>query len=136
MAERIPPNNAINDSNAAASSTNARPRGGAPLPSVRRNLFQNSHSAQGGQNNTRPPRRPVQASSRSSEALRLEANFPGPESSEIVVRDRHGQIELGEPPSPDLEDLGEQPLDSRQEIERRLPPPLIPQAESRIWDWR
>lgn len=97
--------------NAGGSNTAARPRGSASLSTVRRNLFQNTQNAKGA-------RRPAPASSGSSEPLQFDADLPGSDSSEIVVRDSHGEIELGDPPTPDMEDREELPGDNRQESER------------------
>ena len=95
----------------AGGSTSARPRGGASLSTVRRNLFQSSQNAKGA-------RRPVPASSSSNEAPHFDADIPGSDSSEIVVRDSHGEIELGDPPTPAIEDQDELLVESRQESER------------------
>jgi hypothetical protein len=98
---------------AAAAAAGAGPTTG-PV-GVRRNLFQSQLT-----------RRPTASSSNSSETLRLDVDVLGepagplstPPSSEIVVRDQHGEIELGDPPTPILEDPDEVPADERQETER------------------
>ncbi|CAH0053289.1 unnamed protein product [Clonostachys solani] len=95
--------------NSSTGSTSSRPRPSATLAGVRRNLFQTQNAK---------PRRPVAPSAHSSETVRIEVEAPAPDSSEIVVRDRHGEIEFGEPPSPDLEDDEELPLDDQQETEQ------------------
>lgn len=108
MAERHRPSNLNPNPSGSAS---ARTRGGAHAPAIRRNLFQNGQNAKG-------TRRPAPVSSNSAEPLHLDIDVPGSDSSEIVVRDSHGEIELGDPPTPDMEDQGELPLDSQQESER------------------
>lgn len=93
------------------------PRGSATLAGVRRNLFQ-------GQTQGQPPpraRRPVPplASNSSADTVRPDADVPNTEATDIVVRDRHGEIEWGESPSPDLDDQGDLPFENqREEIER------------------
>lgn len=85
-----------------ADNPSTRTRGVAttvPSTSVRRNLFQQPRTRR--------------AALATTATQRVEV----PESPGIVVRDRHGEIEFGDPPSPDLEDRGELPLDSRQESE-------------------
>lgn len=123
MADRNHPANTNSNTNAgggyipnlprpsAAAANN--PRGSATLAGVRRNLFQ-------GPQQQSKARRPAPVSSQNSaETVRLDADVPSlADSSEIVVRDRHGEIEWGEPPSPDLEDQADVPMDNRQEIER------------------
>jgi hypothetical protein len=42
------------------------------------------------------------------------------EGGEIVVRDQHGEIELADPPSPEVDELDEGALDDRQENEREF----------------
>lgn len=74
--------------------------------SVRRNLFQSQLT-----------RRPTASSSASTETLHLDVDVLS-DTSEIVVRDKHGEIELGDPPTPVLEDEDEVPLDHRQESEK------------------
>lgn len=80
---------------------------------VRRNLFQGNLT-----------RRPTGGSaSTSTETLRLDAGSAGggdeeaPESSDIVVRDRNGEVQLGDPPLPVVEDPEEVAPDARQENE-------------------
>lgn len=77
--------------------TNGAPRSRAPATGVRRNLFQSQLT-----------RRPTPASSNSAETLRLDVDVLS-DTSEIVVRDQHGEIELGDPPTPILEDPDEMP---------------------------
>ncbi|KAJ4237480.1 hypothetical protein NW759_000591 [Fusarium solani] len=75
--------------------------------SVRRNLFQSQLT-----------RRPTAgSSSTSAETLHLDVDVLS-DTSEIVVRDKHGEIELGDPPTPMLEDDDDVPLDHRQETEK------------------
>ena len=103
MADRSRPGS----SNAPRPAANAN----ANSAGVRRNLFQ-SHLT----------RRPTPGSaSTSAEMLRLDAEG-GSDTSEIVVRDQHGEIELGDPPTPVLEDPDEVPLDDRQESESKAGP--------------
>jgi hypothetical protein len=84
----------------------SRSRNGASSAGVRRNLFQNQLT-----------RRPTAGStSTSAETLHLDADVLS-DTSEIVVRDKHGEIELGDPPTPMMEDEDELPLDHRQESE-------------------
>lgn len=78
--------------------------------SVRRNLFQSQLT-----------RRPTASSSASTETLHLDVDVLS-DTSEIVVRDKHGEIELGDPPTPVLEDEDEVPLDHHQESESMRPP--------------
>jgi hypothetical protein len=86
---------------------------------VRRNLFQS-------QLTRRPP--PSSASSTSAETLRLDVENASrtvlggaadarSDSSEIVIRDVNGEVELGDPPTPPVDDSDEIALDSRQENE-------------------
>ena len=72
---------------------------------VRRNLFQ-----------TGLTRRPTPGSSTSAETLRLDVDVQS-ESSDIVVRDKNGEIELEDPPTPPIDDPDEIALDARQENE-------------------
>ncbi len=87
----------------------AAPRTRATAAGVRRNLFQGQLT-----------RRPTASSSNSTETLRLDVDVLS-DTSEIVVRDKHGEIELGDPPTPVLEDEDEMPLDDRQESESSYP---------------
>ncbi|KAH7251788.1 hypothetical protein BKA59DRAFT_138272 [Fusarium tricinctum] len=86
----------------------SRSRNGASSAGVRRNLFQNQNQL---------TRRPTAGStSTSAETLHLDADVLS-DTSEIVVRDKYGEIELGDPPTPMMEDEDELPLDQRQESE-------------------
>ncbi|KAF7562103.1 hypothetical protein G7046_g2031 [Stylonectria norvegica] len=68
-------------------------------------------------NGARARAQPLQASSTSAETLRLDVDVLS-DTSEIVVRDKDGEIELGDPPTPPLEDEDEMPLDDRHESEK------------------
>ncbi|POR37048.1 Uncharacterized protein TPAR_02751 [Tolypocladium paradoxum] len=61
-------------------------------------------------------RRPTATSSNSAETLRLDVDVLS-DTSEIVVRNQQGEIELGDPPTPVLEEQDEQAED-RQETEK------------------
>lgn len=89
----------------ATNNAGAPTRPKAPPGGVRRNLFQSQLT-----------RRPTPSSSNSAETLRLDVDVLS-DTSEIVVRDQHGEIELGDPPTPILEDPDEVPADDRQENE-------------------
>lgn len=100
----------MTDRNRPAPNTNgnavSRSRNGASGASVRRNLFQSQLT-----------RRPTAGStSTSAETLHLDVDVLS-DTSEIVVRDKNGEIELGDPPTPALEDEDDVPLDHRQESE-------------------
>ncbi|KLU88332.1 hypothetical protein MAPG_07319 [Magnaporthiopsis poae ATCC 64411] len=78
--------------------------------SVRRNLFQSQLT-----------RRPTPTSSGESETLRLDADadIDAPaESADIVVRDKNGEVELDDPPTPPIDDPDEIALDPRQQSEK------------------
>lgn len=92
--------------------------------SVRRNLFQS-------QLTRRPTAGGSTSPSTSAETLRLDADgqphqqpslpspLESPSSADIVIRDRNGEIELGDPPTPPLDDPDEVvALDTRQENEK------------------
>lgn len=87
--------------NGARGISHTRPATGG----VRRNLFQAGLT-----------RRPTPGSSTSAETLRLDVDVQS-ESSDILVRDPNGQIELGNTPAPPNEDPDEMALDTRQENE-------------------
>lgn len=133
MAERShPTSNGNTMSHGASRGPAINPRGSATLAGVRRNLFQSQGIPQAP---TRALRRPAAAPSTASplasntnnndenETVRPDADAqPNSDATGIVVRDRHGEIEWGEPPSPDLDDQGELPLESqREEVERGFP---------------
>lgn len=75
---------------------------------VRRNLFQSQL--------TRRPT-PTSSSSNSTETLRLDIDVL-PETSDIVVRDKNGEFEVGDPPTPPVEEPDEGVLDEILENER------------------
>ena len=93
---------------------NRQPNPAPPRPrtttsaGVRRNLFQSQLT-----------RRPTASSSNSAETLRVDVDVLS-DTSEIVIRDKDGEIELGDPPTPALEDEDEVPVDDRQESESTL----------------
>ncbi|KAM0395013.1 hypothetical protein ACHAQC_004854 [Fusarium culmorum] len=87
----------------------SRTRNGASSAGVRRNLFQSQLT-----------RRPTAGStSTSAETLHLDVDVLS-DTSEIVVRDKHGEIELGDPPTPMMDDEDEIPLDNAQECEKLI----------------
>ena len=90
----------------STNNANAPPRTRAATSGVRRNLFQSQLT-----------RRPTVSSSNSAETLHLTDVDVLSDSSEIVVRDKQGEIELGDPPILMLEDEDEVPIDERQEHE-------------------
>ncbi|KAI0005169.1 hypothetical protein F4779DRAFT_633571 [Xylariaceae sp. FL0662B] len=100
MADHPPPH-VRPGTNRAARGNNANTAG------VRRNLFQSQLT-----------RRPTPTSSNNSaETLRLDVDVLS-ESSEIVIRDKNGEFEVGDPPTPPLDDPDEGALDDAQENER------------------
>lgn len=120
MADRAPPPRAQQQPTTAVGGALNRPRTTGPAPSastlasnVRRNLFQGNLT-----------RRPTGGSaSTSAETLRLDTgggsggDTEPPESSDIVVRDRNGEVQLGDPPLPVVDDAEEVAPDARQENE-------------------
>jgi hypothetical protein len=84
----------------------SRARSAITAPSVRRNLFQSQLT-----------RRPTATSSTSAETLRLDTDAQS-ESSDIVIRDKNGEIDLGDPPTPPVDDPDEVPMDARQDNEK------------------
>lgn len=64
---------------------------------------------------TRRPTGPGTSSNNSSEKLRLDVDILT-DSSEIVVRNQQGEIELGDPPTPIVED--DEQAEDRHETER------------------
>lgn len=92
-------------SDRSQSATGNTSRSRPPVTGVRRNLFQSQLT-----------RRPTSNSSNSTETLRLDVDVLS-DTSEIVVRDKHGEVELGDPPTPVFEDEDDAPLDDRQENE-------------------
>ncbi|KAK8038144.1 hypothetical protein PG994_014911 [Apiospora phragmitis] len=73
---------------------------------VRRNLFQ-----------SQPTRRPTSTSSTSAETLRMDADTAS-NTSDIVIRDEHGDFEVGDPPTPPMDEPEAEALDDIQENER------------------
>lgn len=81
---------------------------------VRRNLFQSNLTR-------RPTPTNSGSSNNSTETLRLGDVEVLSDTSEIVIRDKNGEFEVGDPPTPppdDLDDGGA--LDDAQESERML----------------
>lgn len=77
---------------------------------VRRNLFQS-------QLTKRPT--PTSSSNNSAETLRLAEVEVLSDTSEIVIRDKNGEFDIGDPPTPTLDDSEEGVgLDDAQESER------------------
>ncbi|KAH8898541.1 hypothetical protein GQ53DRAFT_777894 [Thozetella sp. PMI_491] len=83
----------------------SKPRGDITT-NVRRNLFQSQLT-----------RRPTSNSTTSNETLRLDSDVQS-ESADIVIRDKNGEIELGDPPTPPVDDPDEMALDASHENER------------------
>ncbi|KIM94871.1 hypothetical protein OIDMADRAFT_60035 [Oidiodendron maius Zn] len=82
-------------------STHSRPTG------VRRNLFQQHIS-----------RRPTTSStSTSAETLRLDSDH-GSDTADIVIRDKNGDYDIGEPPIPTMDEPGEGAHVEAQEDEK------------------
>ncbi|KAI1754580.1 hypothetical protein F4782DRAFT_36529 [Xylaria castorea] len=124
MADRVPPQNlrqgASRQTRAATSTTG-----------VRRNLFQShltrrptptesSRLGGGGRGTTITTTATTtnSSSSNSVDMLRFESDVLS-ESSEIVIRDKNGEFEVGDPPTPPLNDPNEEAaLDDAQENER------------------
>lgn len=79
---------------------------GTASSGIRRNLFQ-----------SRLTRRLTPTSSHPGETLRLEAEMMS-DSSDIVVRDQNGEVEIGDPPTPPLDEPEDEALDDVQENER------------------
>jgi hypothetical protein len=93
------------DRNRAAAATGAiRSRTTAP-GGVRRNLFQSQLT-----------RRPTPTSSNSTETLRLDIDVLS-DTSEIVVRDKHGEVELGDLPTPVFDEPDDATMEEKQENE-------------------
>lgn len=109
MAERFRSTNQSNPS---------RNRTAAPQPAIRRNIFQ------GAGPNARAARRPGPVSADSAETI-LDVEAPEPESTEIVVRDCHGEIVMDDLPTLELDELGEdEDEEGKQEMERGYTGPL------------
>ncbi|KAK6952238.1 hypothetical protein Daesc_006772 [Daldinia eschscholtzii] len=104
MADRPPPH--------ARPGTNRTAR--ANTAGIRRNLFQS-------QLTRRPtPTTSSQSSNNSAETLRLGDVEVLSDTSDIVVRDKNGEFDVGDPPTPPLDDPeeGAGALDDAQESER------------------
>jgi hypothetical protein len=86
------------------------PRSRTGASSVRRNLFQSQLT-----------RRPTPSSSTSNETLRLdgEGGSQTSDTSDIVVRDKNGDVDIGDPPTPPVDDdeMDDGAPDARQENE-------------------
>ncbi len=113
---------------------------GSSSSSVRRNLFQSqltrrptagsvssSSTTSTAVDNTNSSSSGNGNGSNNSNALRLDADLQlqppdsasaSPVSLDIVVRDKNGEIELGDPPTPVSDDMDDGALDSRQEGEK------------------
>ncbi|KAK4464803.1 hypothetical protein QBC42DRAFT_262858 [Cladorrhinum samala] len=102
------------------------PTASSAASSVRRNLFQSQLT-----------RRPTAGSATSDETVRLDSysqhsqhsqqhhpqrlspDLPSPSAADIVVRDKNGEIELGDPPTPPIDDPDElEALSEQHETER------------------
>ncbi|KAK8066370.1 hypothetical protein PG997_013117 [Apiospora hydei] len=62
-------------------------------------------------------RRPTSTSSNSAETLRMDADTAS-NTSDIVIRDEHGDFEVGDPPTPPMDEPEAEALDDIQENER------------------
>jgi len=94
--------------NASSASSNSRPAAG-----VRRNLFHQHLS-----------RRPTTSStSTSTETLRLDIE-PESDSSEIVIRDKNGEFEIGDLPMTSFDDEHEEGADA-QDDESKIPCSIV-----------
>ncbi|QUC18538.1 uncharacterized protein UV8b_02779 [Ustilaginoidea virens] len=85
-----------------------RPRAAAAAAAIRPNLFRSQLTRRptgtGGSHSTTSP----------ADAARLQVEVLS-DSSEIVVRNQHGEIELGDPPTPGLDAADEQADDDRHD---------------------
>lgn len=106
MTDRFRPNNQPNAPRSRVAAPNA------PQPAIRRNLFQN-----GGGANARAARRPVPVSAESAETV-IAAETSDHDTSEIVVRDRHGEVEIGDLEAPQFDETSEGDDEGKQEMER------------------
>ncbi|KAG5920989.1 hypothetical protein E4U42_006014 [Claviceps africana] len=96
----------MNPRNQAPNNAGARSRiAAAAAPTARPNLFRSQLT-----------RRPTAGSSHSSDTARLDVEVLA-DSSEIVVRNQHGEIELGDPPTPVFEEMDEQ-AEEKHETEK------------------
>ncbi|TRX96192.1 hypothetical protein FHL15_002916 [Xylaria flabelliformis] len=124
MADRAPTHN-------LRLGANRQTRTATGTAGVRRNLFQShltrrptptesSRPGSGIGGTTSAATTTNSSSSNSVDMLRFESDAPC-ESSEIVIRDKNGEFEVGDPPTPPLNDPGEEPaLDDAQENEQVL----------------
>lgn len=92
---------------AAASAATASAATTVAPGAVRRNLFQSQLT-----------RRPTSTSSNSAETLRMDADNVS-NTSDIVIRDEHGDFEVGDPPTPPMDEPEAEALDDMQENERK-----------------
>ncbi|KAH9901997.1 hypothetical protein F4778DRAFT_136520 [Xylariomycetidae sp. FL2044] len=108
MAERPPPN--LRPGTSRNSRSNPPAGGGG----VRRNLFQSQLTRR-----PTPTMTTSSSSSTSAETLRLDVDVLS-DTSEIVIRDKNGDFDVGDLPTPPLDDPEEVPtaLDDAQENER------------------
>ncbi|GAO18896.1 hypothetical protein UVI_02030650 [Ustilaginoidea virens] len=90
-----------------------RPRAAAAAAAIRPNLFRSQLTRRptgtGGSHSTTSP----------ADAARLQVEVLS-DSSEIVVRNQHGEIELGDPPTPGLDAADEQADDDRHDESEKL----------------
>lgn len=102
----------------------ARPANGTASSGIRHNLFR-----------SRLTRRPTPTSFHPGETLRLDADMMA-DSSDIVVRDKNGEFEIGDPPTPPLDEPEDEALDDVQENERTAAryasPGLLQEADAAV----
>ncbi|KAI8630153.1 hypothetical protein F5Y19DRAFT_55967 [Xylariaceae sp. FL1651] len=120
MADRAPPPNLRPD-------TNRMTRAATSTTGVRRNLFQSQltrrptptgTSGTGMGTAAGTTTTATSSASNSAETLRLDIDVLS-DTSEIVIRDKNGEFEVGDPPTPPLNDPNEEAaLDDAQENER------------------
>jgi len=127
MADRAPPAH-------IRPGTNRVTRAATSTTGVRRNLFQSHLSRRptptgstgtgtgtGGGTITAAP----SSSSTSAETLRLDVDVLS-DSSDIVIRDQNGEFEMGDPPTPPLDNPDDEAaLDDVQENQRKRLPQII-----------
>ncbi|KAI1827942.1 hypothetical protein F4861DRAFT_491772 [Xylaria intraflava] len=116
MADRVPPANLRQGTRTT--------RAGTSIAGVRRNLFQSQLTRRPTSGDA--PRQGAGttsaagtvSSSDSAGSMRLDVDVLS-DSSEIVIRDQNGEFEIGNPPTPPLDDIDDEPvLDGAQENER------------------
>ncbi|KAI1170298.1 hypothetical protein F4777DRAFT_125143 [Nemania sp. FL0916] len=120
MADRVPPPNLRLGANRIT-------RAATSAIGVRRNLFQSrltrrptsaETKKQGGVGSGSATAATTASTSSSTEALRLDGDVSS-ESSDIVIRDKNGEIEVEDPPTPPLDDPDDDAaLDDAQENEK------------------